>query len=75
MPTGFSSLSIILGNSKGNGKKMTKAKNKMNFTSLEALTDEIYGKKGTPRRDEMEARLEKEVKNLPESDTVDYGDV
>lgn len=46
------------------------AKNRMNFTPLEVLVDEVYGKKGTPKRDEMEARLEKEVKNLLETDTV-----
>lgn len=33
----------------------------MNLTPHEVLVEEIWGKKGTPRRDEMEARLEAEV--------------
>jgi len=34
----------------------------MNLTPLSSLVDDVWGKKGTPRRDEMEARLEEEVK-------------
>ena len=33
----------------------------MNLTPHEVLVEEIWGQKGTPRRDEMEARLEAEV--------------
>lgn len=33
----------------------------INFTSLDTLTDEVFGKRGTPRREEMEARLNEEV--------------
>lgn len=34
----------------------------MNLTPLDSLVDEVWGRQGTPRRDEMEARLEEEVK-------------
>lgn len=34
---------------------------KMNFTSLDILTDEVYGKVGTPKRDAMEKQLKEEV--------------
>lgn len=33
----------------------------MNFISLDTLTDEVFGKRGTPRREEMENRLKEEV--------------
>ena len=34
---------------------------KMNLTSLDVLTDEVFGKRGTPKRDAMEKRLQEEV--------------
>lgn len=34
----------------------------MNLTPLDSFVDEVWGEKGTPRRDEMEAQLENEVK-------------
>ena len=34
---------------------------KMNTTSLDVLTDEVFGKIGTPKRDAMESRLKEEV--------------
>lgn len=34
---------------------------KMNMTSLDVLTDEVYGKVGTPKRDAMEKQLKEEV--------------
>ena len=34
---------------------------KMNMTSLDALTDEVFGKRGTAKRDAMENRLKEEV--------------
>lgn len=34
---------------------------KMNFTPADDLVDEVWGKVGTPERDEMEARLKEEV--------------
>ncbi|MDO4161313.1 MAG: helix-turn-helix transcriptional regulator, partial [Prevotellaceae bacterium] len=34
---------------------------KNNMTPLEVLTDEVFGKKGTPKRDEMEKKLKEEV--------------
>ncbi len=34
---------------------------KMNFTPLDELVDEVWGKIGTPDRDEMEAQLKEEV--------------
>lgn len=34
----------------------------MNLTPLDNLVDEVWGKKGTPRRDAMEVQLENEVK-------------
>ena len=34
---------------------------KMNMTSLDVLTDEVFGKEGTPRRDAMEKQLKEEV--------------
>lgn len=34
---------------------------KMNMTSLDVLTDEVYGKIGTPKRDAMEKQLKEEV--------------
>ena len=33
----------------------------MNFTSLDVLIDEVFGKRGTPKRDAMEKRLQEEV--------------
>ena len=41
---------------------------KINMTSLDVLTDEVYGKEGTPRRDAMEKQL-KEVKKAAKADT------
>lgn len=34
---------------------------KMNVTSLDALTDEVFGPNGTPKRDAMEKQLKEEV--------------
>lgn len=34
---------------------------KMNLTPLSTMVDEVWGKKGTPRRDAMEEQLKKEV--------------
>ncbi|MGM9860977.1 MAG: helix-turn-helix domain-containing protein [Muribaculaceae bacterium] len=34
---------------------------KMNITPLEVLTEEVFGKKGTPGRDAMERQLREEV--------------
>lgn len=34
---------------------------KINLTPLEVLTDDVFGKKGTPKRDEMEKKLKEEV--------------
>ena len=34
---------------------------KMNLTSLDVLTDEVFGKRGTTKRDAMEKRLQEEV--------------
>ena len=34
---------------------------KRNLTSLDVLTDEVFGKRGTPKRDAMEKRLQEEV--------------
>lgn len=34
---------------------------KMNFTPADDLVDEVWGKVGTPERDEMEAQLKEEV--------------
>ena len=34
---------------------------KMNTTSLDVLTDEVFGKVGTSKRDSMEKRLKEEV--------------
>ena len=34
---------------------------KMNLTSLDVLTDEVFGKRGTPKRDAMEKCLQEEV--------------
>lgn len=34
---------------------------KMNMTSLDVLTDEVFGKEGTPKRDAMENQLKEEV--------------
>ncbi len=31
------------------------------MTSLDVLTDEVFGKKGTPKRDAMEKQLKEEV--------------
>ena len=33
----------------------------MNLTSLDVLIDEVFGKRGTPKRDAMEKRLQEEV--------------
>ncbi len=38
---------------------------KMNMTSLDVLTDEVFGKIGTPKRDEMERLLKEDVNALP----------
>lgn len=34
----------------------------MNFTPADDYIDEVWGKKGTPKRDKMEAKLVMEVK-------------
>lgn len=34
---------------------------KLNMTSLDVLTDEVYGKVGTPKRDAMGKQLREEV--------------
>ena len=34
---------------------------KMNMTSLDVLTDEVFGKVGTSKRDAMEKQLKEEV--------------
>lgn len=34
---------------------------KINMTSLDVLTDEVFGKEGTPKRDAMEKQLKEEV--------------
>lgn len=34
---------------------------KVNLTSLDAVVDKVWGEKGTPQRDEMEARLNEEL--------------
>lgn len=34
---------------------------KMNLTSLDMVVDNVWGKKGTPQRDEMESRLNEEL--------------
>ncbi len=34
---------------------------KMNMTSLDVLTDEVFGKVGTPKRDAMEKQLKEKV--------------
>ena len=34
---------------------------KMNFTPADDLVDEVWGQKGTPKRDSMEAQLKKDV--------------
>ena len=34
---------------------------KMNVTSLDVLTDEVFGKIGTPKRNAMEKQLKEEV--------------
>ncbi len=34
---------------------------KMNMTSLDVLTDEVFGVEGTPKRDAMEKRLREDV--------------
>lgn len=34
---------------------------KMNFTPADDLVDEVWGKIGTPERDAMEAKLQKEI--------------
>lgn len=34
---------------------------KMNLTPLSTMVDEVWGKKGTPRRDAMEEQLKEEV--------------
>ncbi len=34
---------------------------KMNVTPLEVLTDEVYGKVGTPKRDAMELQLKEDI--------------
>lgn len=33
----------------------------MEFVSLDKLTDEVFGKIGTPKRDAMECRLKREL--------------
>jgi len=35
----------------------------VNLTPKDSLVDEVWGVKGTPRRDEMEARLKEEVES------------
>ena len=34
---------------------------KMNLTPLSTMVDEVWGKKGTPRRDAMEEQLKEEA--------------
>ena len=35
----------------------------MNVTPLEVLTDEVFGKVGTPKRDAMELQLKEDIKD------------
>ena len=35
---------------------------KINMTSLDVLTDEVFGREGTPKRGAMEKHLKEEVK-------------
>lgn len=37
---------------------------KMNFTPADDLVDEVWGKIGTPERDAMEAKLQKEIEAI-----------
>lgn len=41
---------------------MKKKRKKMKLTSFEDLKDEIFGKVGTPKRDEYERELKQELK-------------
>ncbi|MDO4171180.1 MAG: helix-turn-helix transcriptional regulator [Prevotellaceae bacterium] len=43
---------------------------KMNMTSLDVLTDEVFGKKGTPKRDAMENNLKEEVNTYFMGETI-----
>jgi hypothetical protein len=40
------------------------------LTPLSELVDDVWGKKGTPKRDEMEKQLEKEVNSRGLGETV-----
>lgn len=42
-------------------KNNKKAKMKMDLTPLSELTDEVFGKTGTPKRDAMEKKFQEEV--------------
>ena len=43
---------------------------KMNMTSLDVLTDEVFGKVGTSKRDAMEKQLKEEVNAYFVGDTI-----
>ena len=43
------------------GKDIEPTLSQMNMTSLDVLTDEVFGKEGTPKRDAMEKQLKEEV--------------
>ena len=38
---------------------------KMKLTPLSAVVDDVWGKKGTPKRDAMEALLKKDIPRRP----------
>ena len=42
----------------------------MNMTSLDVLTDEVFGKVGTSKRDAMEKQLKEEVNAYFVGDTI-----
>ena len=43
---------------------------KMNMTSLDVLTDEVFGEVGTPKRDAMEKQLQEEVNAYLVGETI-----
>ena len=43
---------------------------KMNMTSLDVLTDEVFGEIGTPKRDAMEKQLKEEVNSFFVGDAI-----
>lgn len=43
---------------------------KMNMTSLDVLTDEVFGEIGTPKRDAMEKQLKEEVNSFFVDDAI-----